>query len=90
MTFAKCGDFYVRRGEEFTSLLRAFSGAEFIGDGTIGITAACNEHDPEPTEQRARMKLNWHMLTTALLCAAFWAGFIAVVVEACEKAWGGK
>ena len=47
-TYAKCGDFVVRRGEEFASLLRAFSGAEFVGDGSLGITAACNEGDPVP------------------------------------------
>lgn len=32
-TFAKCGDVVVRRGEEFVSFRRAFSGAEFIGEG---------------------------------------------------------
>lgn len=41
-TFAKCGDFVVRRGEEFASLMRAFSSAQFIGEGD-GIMAACNE-----------------------------------------------
>jgi hypothetical protein len=42
MTFAKCGDFTVSRGEEFASLLRSFSGAEFVGDGPNGISSACN------------------------------------------------
>ena len=45
MTFAKCGDFIVRRGEEFASLLRSFSGAEFMGDASGGISAACNEDE---------------------------------------------
>jgi hypothetical protein len=44
MTFAKCGDFVVRRGEEFSSLLRTMPGADFIGvEGGSGITAACND-----------------------------------------------
>jgi hypothetical protein len=46
MTFAKCGDFVVRRGEEFASLLRAFSGAQFVGvEGGSGISAAITESD---------------------------------------------
>ena len=32
MTFASCGVFTVQKGEEFESLVRSFSGAEFIGD----------------------------------------------------------
>lgn len=43
-TFAKCGDFTVRRGEEFASFMRAFSSAQFIGEGD-GIMAACNEEE---------------------------------------------
>lgn len=30
-TFAKCGDFVVRKGDEFSSLVRAFA-ADFIGN----------------------------------------------------------
>ena len=38
-TFAMCGEFTVREGEEFAALLRAFS-AEFIGDDEqVGIVA---------------------------------------------------
>lgn len=43
MTFAKCGDFVVRRGEEFASLVRAFGGADFIGSGKNGIIEASRE-----------------------------------------------
>lgn len=38
-TFAMCGEFTVREGEEFTALLKAFS-ADFIGeDEAVGIVA---------------------------------------------------
>ncbi len=43
-TFAKCGDFVVSKGDEFKSLLEAFSGADFIGNGSgtgEGIAEAC-------------------------------------------------
>ena len=41
VTFAKCGDFTVTRGDEFRDLLRCFSGAEFVGDEEgSGIVAA--------------------------------------------------
>ena len=42
MTFAKCGDFVVNKGEEFRDLLEAFSRAEFIPDEgeTTGIAEA--------------------------------------------------
>ena len=44
MTFAKCGDFTVRRGAEFADLMRAFHQAQFIGvEGGVGVMAACNE-----------------------------------------------
>lgn len=44
MTFAKCGDFTVRRGEEFASLLRAFAGAQFIGiNENVGTADAIRE-----------------------------------------------
>jgi hypothetical protein len=40
-TWAKCGDFVVRRGEEFRSLVRSFSEADFLGDDeAVGIEAA--------------------------------------------------
>ena len=40
-TFAKCGDFCVRRGEEFVALLRDMNGVAFIGiDDKVGITEA--------------------------------------------------
>lgn len=31
-TFAKCGEFCVRKGAEFVSLLRVMGGVQFIGD----------------------------------------------------------
>lgn len=40
-TFAKCGDFTVRRGKEFAALLAAFDGADFLADQEgIGIVTA--------------------------------------------------
>ena len=43
-TYSKCGDFTVRRGEEFRSLLDAFRGAEFLGEVEgVGIAAALGE-----------------------------------------------
>lgn len=47
LTMANCGEFRLRRGEEFADLLRAFSGAEFIGEQGSGITAACNAEEQE-------------------------------------------
>lgn len=32
MTFAKCGDFCVTKGEEMQSLVRCMSGVQFLGD----------------------------------------------------------
>lgn len=41
-TYAGCGEFCVQKGEEFESLVRAFSGAQFLGeDATVGINEAC-------------------------------------------------
>lgn len=42
-TFAKCGDFVVRKGPEFRDLLDAFSKAEFVpAEGTVSYTVdAC-------------------------------------------------
>ena len=38
---ANCGNLVVRKGDEFTSFLRAFSGADFYGlKETIGIAEA--------------------------------------------------
>ena len=40
-TYAKCGDFTVRRGEEMAALVAAFSGAEFVDeDENIGLIQA--------------------------------------------------
>ena len=40
-TYAKCGDFTVQRGEEFSSLVSAFDGVEFLGnEKNIGILEA--------------------------------------------------
>ena len=40
-TFANCGEFVVRKGDEFRDLLAAFSKAEFIGDDEkLGIIEA--------------------------------------------------
>jgi hypothetical protein len=45
-TFATCGDFTVRRGEEFSDLLRAMPSAQFLGvEGGSGIMDACNEKE---------------------------------------------
>lgn len=32
MTWAKCGDFVVRKGPEFEALLRVMGGVEFVGE----------------------------------------------------------
>lgn len=41
MTWAKCGDFCVTKGQEFSDLMRAFGGVDFIGDDEkIGIIEA--------------------------------------------------
>jgi hypothetical protein len=40
-TFAKCGEFVVRKGDEFRDLLASFKGAQFIGDDKDGIVEAC-------------------------------------------------
>lgn len=41
---ALCGEFAIRRGEEFKLLLEAFSGADFIGDDEgVGIVEATTE-----------------------------------------------
>jgi hypothetical protein len=40
-TFANCGEFVVRKGEEFSALVKAFSRADFIGDDPkVGILQA--------------------------------------------------
>ena len=44
MTFAKCGDFTVSRGEEFASLMQAFPKADFIGDDEkVGVEFAIKQ-----------------------------------------------
>lgn len=51
-TFAKCGDFVVRKGNEFRDLLGAFSKAEFIGDDeSIGISEAVSDTRISSNEQ---------------------------------------
>jgi hypothetical protein len=44
-TYASCGQFTLRRGAEFTALLHAFTGAEFVSgdDDPFAITHACEE-----------------------------------------------
>ncbi len=42
VTFAKCGDFVVCKGDEFRDLVDAFKKADFIGDEpSQGIAEAC-------------------------------------------------
>jgi hypothetical protein len=44
LPFGKCGDFVVRKGEEFKELVRAFSGADFVGQNpAIGIVEASKQ-----------------------------------------------
>jgi hypothetical protein len=41
-TFAKSGDLCVTKGEEFESLVRCFSGADFLSDDEdVGMLEAC-------------------------------------------------
>lgn len=41
LPWAKCGDFVVRKGEEFESLVASFAGADFIGQNPgVGIVEA--------------------------------------------------
>lgn len=41
-TWAKCGDFCVRKGTEFRDLMASFDKAEFLGEtSTDGTVAAC-------------------------------------------------
>jgi hypothetical protein len=45
-TAAKCGEFVVRKGAEFVSLMQSFQGAAFIGDNPArGCVEASNEAD---------------------------------------------
>jgi hypothetical protein len=46
-TFAKCGDFTVRRGPEFVALMAAFD-ADFVGDDpAVGVAAASTAEGQE-------------------------------------------
>ncbi len=43
-TYANCGEFTIRRGEEMVALVAAFSGAEFLGeDENVGLLQAYME-----------------------------------------------